>query len=168
MACMCAMCIAQCAYFQFCLLHADAGVAVQFVCFFLSFGFPILQFDCGFQQIKFMAMAKRTKIPYLNSLKCQTYHFFLCLFHRMLCVFSRCCLQCSFCFFVTKNSIKQTFFILLWPSLSSSPHRQSLAFTANDHLLVSTRDLMAQANNMVKRIFCIGLVSSFLAFCLFQ
>lgn len=46
------------------------------VCFFLSFGFPILQFDCGFQQIKFMAMAKRTKIPYLNSLKCQTYHFF--------------------------------------------------------------------------------------------
>lgn len=33
---------------------------------------PILQFDCGFQQIKFMAMAKRTKIPYLYSLKCQT------------------------------------------------------------------------------------------------
>lgn len=73
---------------------------------FFSFSFPIPQFDCGFQQIKFMAMAKRTKIPYLNSLKCQTYHFFLCLFHRMLCVFSRCCLQCSFCFFVTKNSIK--------------------------------------------------------------
>lgn len=82
------------------------------VLFFFLF-FPILQFDCGFQQIKFMAMAKRTKIPYLCSLKCQTESFLFLLFFIQLS-FRICSVAPlharQFCFFVTKNSTSSRHF----------------------------------------------------------
>lgn len=120
----------------------------------------ILQFDCGFQQIKFMAMAKRTKIPYLYSLKCQTYFLLYVCIHIYLFIFW---LAISFSLtwvFIFIRSLESWFFSL--SQWIPSRHFSSSAFAWFSHIFKVPQKKRHRINFIwCRKEFCICLIFGF-------